>query len=115
MGQDWIPKAEKAIKRRLDRARIDLSTPDLFTQKPTCEGRVAAAELDVGAHAAVGEDLVASTEGNEVRLYRGNTPIGRLASPSAEQAAALAQSPAVATVCDVLPYTGGRSLEVRLS
>jgi hypothetical protein len=115
MGQDWIPKAEKAIKRRLDRARIELATPHLFTQAPTCKGRVAAAELDVGAQASVGENLIASKEGEEVRLYRGNTPVGRLTAPSAEQAAALAQSPAVATVCDVLPFTEGRSLEVRLS
>lgn len=115
MGQDWIPKAEKAIKRRLDRARVDLSTPDLFTQEPTCEGRIAAAELEQGAQASVGEDLVASMEGSEVRLYRGNTPVGRLSAPSADQTAALAQSPAVATVCDVLPFTDGRGLEVRLS
>jgi hypothetical protein len=115
MGQDWIPKAEKAIKRRLDRARLELSTPQLFTQEPICEGRVAAAEMDAGARAAVGDDLVASMEGGQVRLYRGNTPVGRLTSPSAEQTAALAQSPAVATVCDVLPFTDGRSLEVRLS
>jgi hypothetical protein len=115
MGQDWIPKAEKAIKRRLDRARVELSTPQLFTQEPTCGGRVAAAELDIGAQAAVGEDLVASIEGNDVRLYRGNTSVGRLTAPSAEQVTALTQSPAVATVCDVLPHTEGRSLEVRLS
>jgi hypothetical protein len=115
MGQDWIPKAEKAIKRRLDRARVELSTPQLFTQEPTCAGRVAAAELDIGARATVGEDLVASMEDNEVRLYRGNTPVGRLTAPSAEQVAALTQSPAVATVCDVLPHTEGRGLEVRLS
>jgi hypothetical protein len=54
-------------------------------------------------------------ERDEVRLYRGNTPVGRLTAPSAEQVAALTQSPAVATVCDVLPYTDGRGLEVRLS
>jgi hypothetical protein len=72
MGQDWIPKAEKAIKRRLDRARVELSTPQLFTQEPTCAGRVAAAELDIGARATVGEDLVASMEDNEVtRLSAG--------------------------------------------
>lgn len=115
MGQDWIPKAEKAIKRRLDRARIELSTPDLFTQEPNCEGRVASAELEVGAQAAVGDTLVASMEGGEVRLFRGNTPVGRLTSPRAEQTAALTQTPAVATVCDVLPFTDGRGLEVRLS
>ena len=115
MGQDWIPKAEKAIKRRLDRARVELSTPHLFTQEPSCAGRIAAAQLDMSAHAAVGEDLVASMESNEVRLYRGNTCVGRLTAPSAEQVTALAQSPAIATVCDVLPHTDGRSLEVRLS
>ena len=115
MGQDWIPKAEKAIKRRLDRARIELSTPQLFTQEPTCAGHVAAAELDIGAQAAVGEDLVASMEGKEVRLYRGHTSVGRLTAPSTEQVTALTQSPAVATVCDILPYTDGRGLEVRLS
>lgn len=115
MGQDWIPKAEKAIKRRLDRARVELATPELFTQQPTCAGRIAAAELDVGAEAVVGEDLVASMERNEVRLYRCNTPVGRLTAPSAEQVTALKQSPAVATVCDILPHTDGRGLEVRLS
>lgn len=115
MGQDWMPKAEKAIRRRLDRARVELSTPQLFTQEPTCAGRVAAAELDIGAQAVVGEDLVASMEGNTARLYRGNTPVGRLTSPSAEQVTALTQSPALATVCDVLPYTDDRGLEVRLS
>jgi hypothetical protein len=88
MGQDWIPKAEKAIKRRLDRARIELATPQLFTQEPTCAGRVAAAELNIGAQAAVGEDFVASMERNEVRLYRGNTPVGRLTAPSEEQVSA---------------------------
>ena len=104
------------IKRRLDRARIELSTPDLFTQEPNCEGRVAAAELDAGAQAAVGDALVASMEGRKLSFFfRCNTPVGRLTCPSAEQTAALAQTPAVATVCDVLPFTNGRGLEVRLS
>jgi len=115
MGQDWIPKREKSIKRSIDRARIELSTPQLFTPQLTCEGRVTAAELDTGKEAVIGEELFASVDGKEVRLYRGNTRIGRIIDPSAEQIAAVTLSTAIATVCDVLPHTDGRGLEVRLS
>jgi hypothetical protein len=116
MGQDWLHKREKSIKRRLDRELIELSTPTLFTQEPECDGRIAAGELEDGVAVSVGEDLVASlSEQGEVLLYRGSALIGRVPSPSGEQQLALGKSPAVATVCDVLPFTGGRSVEVKLS
>lgn len=116
MGQDWLPKREKAIKRRLDRELADLTTPSLFTQAPTSADALAAAELSAGVRASVGDTFVASLSDNgQVALYRGNDLVGRLSAPSTDQTKALSASPAVATVCDVLPYTDGRSVEVRLS
>jgi hypothetical protein len=115
MGQDFMTKVDKSIKRRLDRALVDLSTPQLFTPTAECAAPVVAAELDAGVSTKPGDTFLAAIDDGKATLYRDNVPVGQLTGPTVGQLGALEQSPAVATVCDVLPYTDGRGIEVRLS
>jgi len=45
MGTDFIRKIAKSFKKGLDKHRVDLATPTLFTQHPVCTARLAVADI----------------------------------------------------------------------
>ena len=57
MGLDFIRKAAASYRKGLDRRRVELATPTLFTQEPGCAPRAYVARLRGGKRLAVGRRL----------------------------------------------------------
>ena len=76
MGLDFIRKAAKSFHKRLDQSRIDLLTPHLFTQQPSCEPR---------AYAATIKGVVATNRDGPARgPPTGSSPVEAIRHGSAE-------------------------------
>lgn len=92
MGVDFIRKAAKSFHKGLDRSRIDLRTPDLFTRLPDCEPRTYAATIRANRELRSGEDLCVRLEGDQVVARRGMDTIAQIDSLPADLVEALQQS-----------------------
>ena len=92
MGIDFIRKAAKSFRKGLDRRRIELATPNLFTQKPSVAPRAYAAQLRNEATVGVGEKLGVRLDGQNVLATRGLERVAVFKSPSADLKNALSAS-----------------------
>lgn len=92
MGIDFVRKAAKSFRKGLDRRRIELATPNLFTQKPTAEPRAYAAQLRSDAILTVGEKLGVRLDGQNVLAVRGLDLVAVFKSPGADLKNALSGS-----------------------
>ena len=92
MGVDFIRKAAKSFKKGLDQSRIDLCTPDLFTQKPNCEPRTYAASIQENYELTTGEDLCIRFAGDKVVAQRGMSIVAEFDTPPSELIRALRDS-----------------------
>jgi hypothetical protein len=92
MGIDFIRKAAPSFRKGLDRRRIELATPHLFTQEPTSAPRAYAAQLRGDKTFAVGEKLGVRLNGQNVLALRGLDPVAIFKSPSADLKNALSAS-----------------------
>ena len=92
MGQDFIRKAAKSFHKALDRSRIDLGTPDLFTRKPDCEPRGYAATIRTDRKLRPGEDLSVRFQDSKIVAQRGMDIVAEFDSPPSELVEALKES-----------------------
>lgn len=92
MGMDFIRKAAPAFRKGLDRMRIKLATPTLFTQQPESKPRSYAAILQGDRTAACGEKLGIRLEGQQVHAMRGLDLVATFNSPTPELRKALQSS-----------------------
>jgi hypothetical protein len=92
MGLDFIRRAARSFHKGLDRRRIELATPTLFTQQPTCAPRTYAANLNDGQTLTTGEKLGVRLDGERVLAMRGLDPVASINSPPAELMDALSAS-----------------------
>lgn len=92
MGLDFIRKATPSFRKGLDRMRIKLATPTLFTQEPTCSSPVYAANLREDKELAAGEKLGVRLDGQRVLALRGLEPVAVFDNPTPDLKAALAAS-----------------------
>ncbi len=93
MGVDFIRKAAPSFRKGLDRRRIELGTPDLFTQHPTNAPRIYAASLRAGKALETGEQVcVHLDEAQRVLVLRGLDAIGEFNNPTADLLDALVAS-----------------------
>lgn len=92
MGLDFIRRAAPSFRKGLDRMRIRLATPTLFTHEPTCAPQAYAAALEGDFSPAVGEKLGVRLAENRVLVLRGLTTVGSFASPPPELIDALRAS-----------------------
>lgn len=76
MGLDFIRKAAKSFHKGLDKSRVDLGTPTLFTTEPESEARSYAASIR-------GDTTV---EANETFCVRANGAAGVVALRGLEPA-----------------------------
>jgi hypothetical protein len=84
MGLDFIRKAAASYRKGLDRWRIELATPKLFTQEPGCAPRAYAASLRGGKRVGVGEKVAVRLIEHQVTAYRGFDHVASFTSPPAE-------------------------------
>ena len=92
MGLDFIRRAARSFHKGLDRRRIELATPTLFTQQPACAARTYAANLRSGQTLTAGEKLGVRLDGQRVLAMRGLDPVATINSPPAELMDALSAS-----------------------
>src|SRR5260370_4861990 len=71
MGIDFIRRAAPSFRKGLDRRRIELATPTLFTQEPASVPRAYAAQLRGDKSLAIGEKLGVRLDGQNVLATRG--------------------------------------------
>jgi hypothetical protein len=89
MGVDFIRRAARSFHKGLDRRRIELASPTLFTQQPTAAPRIYAAHLCSGQALNTGEKLGVRLDGEKVLAMRGLDQVATITSPPAELVQAL--------------------------
>ena len=92
MGVDFIRKATKSFHKGLDQSRIDLCTPDLFTQRPDHESRSYAASIRANRKLVPGEDLCVRFHNGMIVAQRGMDIVAEFDSPPAELVEAIKDS-----------------------
>jgi hypothetical protein len=92
MGIDFIRKAAPSYRKGLDRRRVELGTPGLFTRQPDCAPRTFAAKVRDGHALAPGEKLGVCLDGDQVTALRGLDPVAVFTNPSAELRDAISAS-----------------------
>lgn len=92
MGIDFIRKAAKSFRKGLDRRRIELATPNLFTQQPTSAPRAYAAQLRSDKALSVGEKVGVRLDGQNVLALRGLDLVAVFKSPGDDLKSALSAS-----------------------
>lgn len=92
MGIEFVKKAAPSFRKGLDRMRVALATPTLFTQHPACTPQVYAANLLNGYSPLVGEKLGVRLDGERVLILRGIDAVGAFRSPTPELIDALRAS-----------------------
>lgn len=89
MGVDFIRRTKRSFHKGLDRRRIELALPTLFTQQPTSAPRIYAANLCSGQVLNTGEKLGVRLDGEQVLAMRGLDQVATIARPPAELVEAL--------------------------
>jgi hypothetical protein len=84
MGIEFVRKAAKSFHKGLDRRRMELATPDLFTRHPSIAPRSYAATLRTDHTAMAGEKLGVRLEGQDIFVLRGLDRIAVFNSPPIE-------------------------------
>jgi hypothetical protein len=92
MGIEFIRKAAPAYRKGLDRRRVELSTPTLFTRQPDCAPRAFAARVHKGKTLTPGEKLGICLDGEQVTVLRGLDPVAVFTNPPAELKVALSDA-----------------------
>lgn len=92
MGLDFISKAAKSFHKGLDRSRIELGTPDLFTQRPDREPRAYAAKIRENTEITPGEDLCVRFQDSKIVAQRGMDIVAEFDAPPSELVEALNES-----------------------
>ena len=92
MGIEFIRRAAPSFHKGLDRSRIALGTPMLFTQRPDCAPRAYAATQSNGVNLGIGDEVGVCLNGDTVLAVFGLTPVAVFNSPSVELLKALGES-----------------------
>jgi len=92
MGLDFIEKAAKRFHKRLDGLRVQLGTPDLFTQEPECAPRSYVATILANQSLSCNEQLGVRLQGERISVLRGLDPVAEINTPVAELLEALKES-----------------------
>ncbi len=75
MGSEFLKKTRKTNTKSLDRGRIELSTPDLFSRKPTDQPRSVVAKLERGADLKCGQQVIIEPSGAALNAVVGHKTI----------------------------------------
>ncbi|MEZ2130770.1 MULTISPECIES: hypothetical protein [unclassified Sinorhizobium] len=84
MGVDFLQNSRQTIIKHVDKNRVRLSTPDLFTSFPDRRRKAVVATVLTGGSVVLGEVLIVQAKGSVLSLSRGNTVVATLDKPPAE-------------------------------
>ena len=93
MGLDFIRNAARSFHMSLDKSRVDLGTPTLFTKEPESEARSYVASIRADTTLEVNETFCVRAIGpGAVVALRGLEPVADFADPPEELLDALRES-----------------------
>ena len=92
MGLDFVRKAAPNFHKGIDRSRVALATPALFTRYPGCTPRAYSARVFQDAEPFVGESVGICLRDGEVLVMRGLNAIAVLRQPPTSLLEALTSS-----------------------
>ena len=78
MGADFLERVKKTLRRSWDYERLALSTSDLLTKQPDCEGRSVIGEIIGNARLTPGEKLTVERDAAGLVARRGLTDVVRI-------------------------------------
>lgn len=89
MGSEELKKRRKSHDKYIDKKRVELATPDLFTQTPRDQPRCALAHIFNGARVSEGDRLVIEVAQNKLLGKLGNSVVATFDQPPADILAAI--------------------------
>ncbi|MBY5780153.1 hypothetical protein [Rhizobium leguminosarum] len=92
MGIEFLTRTRTTIRKHIDRKRVELATPDLFTQQPTDQPRCAMISLQQGADVKEGDRLIIELSKASITVRRDNNVVGVYDNPNSEVLANLSNS-----------------------
>ena len=93
VGVDFINRIKKPFKKGLDRARVELATPHLFTKEPNHQARSYKASIVEGESISEHDTLnVRLMEKNQVVALKGLNVVAELESPPGDLIEGLRES-----------------------
>ena len=84
MGIEFLARTRPTIRKHIDRKRVELSTPDLFTKAPNEEPRCALISLEKGADLKEGDRLTIEIGATSITVRRENSFVGTYENPNSE-------------------------------
>ena len=92
MGLDFIKKAAPSFSKGMDRNRVELATPKVFTQQPACAPRAYSVRLLGDDDLSVGEAVGVTLRDDKVLMLRGLSVVGVFRDPPESVLHALRES-----------------------
>lgn len=84
MGVEFIQKASASLKKSWDRHRVELATPDFFTQQPEVAVRTFAADIVNNATVQEGDHVIVAVNGVELVAMDGLIEVARFTNSPIE-------------------------------
>jgi hypothetical protein len=84
MGSEELKKRRRSHDKYVDRQRVELATPDLFTQTPKDQPRSCVASIAPDTAVAIGESFIFEAAENGLLGRRGNSVVLTLPRPPAD-------------------------------
>ncbi len=84
MGIEFLTRTRPTIRKHIDRKRVELATPDLFTQQPTDQPRCAMISLNKGVDVKEGDRLIFEVSSTSITARRQNNVVGVYDNPNSE-------------------------------
>ena len=96
MGIEFLKKTRATHVKFIDKGRVRLGTPDLFTQTPKDQPRCAVATISDGVKVKAGDTLIVEPKGAELVASRGNSEVARIKKPPSDVMRAIRDSGGIA-------------------
>jgi hypothetical protein len=81
MGAEFLETTKRPYAKYVDKRKVMLATPDLFTSTPVNQLRSYIAVIDKGVSIGHGDRLIAESHGSDILLVKGNSRVGKLSCP----------------------------------
>jgi hypothetical protein len=114
MGAEELTKRRQSHDKYIDRRRVELATPDLFTQMPENQSRSCVGTLIGDAAVSVGESLVIEAADNSLLARRGNSIVLTISDPPVDVLTAVRTGAGVASGTVQHVYKLSRNVQVTI-
>ena len=114
MGAEELTKRRQSHDKYIDRQRVELATPDLFTRMPENQPRSCVSTIIGDAAVSVGESLVIEAAGDSLLARRGNSIVLTISDPPADVLSAVRSGAGVASGTVQHVYKLSRSVQVTI-